>query len=378
MNHPGTAATERTTRRVLAAIAAAALTAALPAAAQAAAKTEPPAARALQIRADRVILQDVVQAGPRLLAVGERGIVLLSDDAGASWQPRFTPTNRTLSAVAMADAQNGLAVGHGGTVLATADGGNSWKAITVDAAGKDALLGVLHAGARRYVAWGAFGLYLESTDGGASWTRKQPLGQDFDRHISQVIVTEPRTAHPGSNSGTGNARSIGSTGSTGSAGSTGAAPAANPHWLLVGESGTLARSADAGATWEAVKSPYPGSYFGALATADGALLAFGMRGNIYRSADHGATWTKVESGTSLALMRGTRLQDGSLVLVGNAGLLAVSTDNGHSFTIGKTARGKGLAQLVQTRNILVAVGEAGAEQLTLKPAPAPASQKGTP
>lgn len=305
-----------------------------PAKAGAEAKTAPSAARALQVRADRVILQDVVQAGQRLLAVGERGIVLLSDDGGKSWQPRFTATNRTLSGLAMADAQRGVAVGHGGTVMTTADGGLSWKAVTVDAAGKDALLGVLHAGGTRYVAWGAFGMYLESADGGASWQRKQALGPDFDRHISQVS-------------------------------------ASGEHWLLVGESGTLARSADAGKSWDTVKSPYPGSFFGTLATADGALLAFGMRGNIFRSADHGASWAKIESGTALALMSGRRLDDGRIVLVGNTGVLAVSSDNGNSFTLQKSARGRGLAQLVQVssgpaKGGLVAVGEAGAEQLSLK------------
>lgn len=349
------AAAAGATRRVLAAMLAAALPfATLHATAHAAAKTEPSTARALQIRADRIILQDVVQAGKRLLAVGERGIVLLSDDAGRSWQPRFTATNRTLSALAMGDEQRGVAVGHGGTVLTTADGGASWQTVAVEAAGKDALLGVLHAGAQRYVAWGAFGLYLETDDGGATWRRKQPLGPDFDRHISQVIVAGNGINNNGSGSG----------------GSGSGSGSVHTHvWLLVGESGTLARSADAGATWEAVKSPYPGSYFGALATADGALLAFGMRGNIYRSADQGASWTRIESGTSLALMRGSRLDDGRLVLVGNAGLLAVSSDHGASFTLQKTARGKGLAQLVQTSGGLVAVGEAGAETVSLKGKP---------
>lgn len=303
-------------------------------AASAEAKTDPSASRTLQVRADRIILQDLAQADNRLLAVGERGIIMLSDDAGKTWQPRFTATNRTLSGLAMADAQRGVAVGHGGTVLTTADGGLTWKAVTVDAAGKDALLGVLHAGGTRYVAWGAFGLFVESADNGATWERKQPLGPDFDRHLSHIAIS-------------------------------------GEHWLLVGESGTLARSSDAGKTWESIKSPYPGSFFGALATADGALLAFGMRGNIYRSADRGASWTKIESGTALALMSGRRLADGRLVLVGNTGVLAVSSDNGNSFTLQKSARGRGLAQLVQVstgpaKGTLVAVGEAGAEQLSLK------------
>ena len=38
------------------------------------------------------------------------------------------------------------------------------------------------------------------------------------------------------------------------------------------------RSLDDGATWERIETPYPGSYFGAVAPADGSLLIFGLRG----------------------------------------------------------------------------------------------------
>src|SRR5690349_21273995 len=37
------------------------------------------------IRPDRIILMDIEQAGERLFAVGERGFVLMSDDAGETW-----------------------------------------------------------------------------------------------------------------------------------------------------------------------------------------------------------------------------------------------------------------------------------------------------
>jgi photosystem II stability/assembly factor-like uncharacterized protein len=283
----------------------------------------------LKVRPDRVLLQDLTRCGARMVAVGERGLVLLSDDGGNTWQTRFTPVTRTLSGVAFANARQGVAVGHGGTVLVTDDGGANWKAVKVDAAGTDSLLGVTHLGRGTYVAYGAFGLYIESLDDGATWVRKQPLGADFDRHISQVAV-------------------------------------AGDHLFLVGESGTLARSADRGQHWEKLTSPYQGSFFGALAGRDGALLIYGMRGNVFRSANDGSSWSKVDTGTTLAMMNGRRLDDGRIVLVGNAGLVALSTDNGNSFRLQKTARGKGLAQIgVSGKGELLAVGEAGVEQVTL-------------
>jgi photosystem II stability/assembly factor-like uncharacterized protein len=289
------------------------------ASASASVSTQAPAPAGLAIRPDRVILLDLARSGDALLAVGERGVVLRSRDNGGSWQAVGTPATRTLSGIAMADGLHGVAVGHGGTVLRTFDGGAHWTPVKVDAAGSDALLGVLHLGGGDYLAYGAFGLYLESRDGGASWSRSQPLGADFDRHISHIV-------------------------------------ASNDGLLLVGESGTLARST------------YAGSFFGAVAGGDGVLLAYGMRGNVYRSLDAGKSWQKIELGTSLALMNGRRLDDGRIVLAGNAGLLAVSTDNGASFTLHKSARGKGIAQL-DTRASdgasLLTVGEGGVERVRI-------------
>lgn len=284
---------------------------------------------ALRIRPDHVILQDVVRHGAQLVAVGERGLVMTSADDGRTWQAGFAPVTRTLSALAFADERRGVVVGHGGTVLVTDDSGGHWRAISVEAVGRDALLGVTHLGGGTFVAYGAFGLYIESRDYGMSWTRKQPLGADFDRHISQVAQ-------------------VGS------------------QLLMVGESGTLARSTDGGQSWRKLDSPYQGSLFGALAAADGALLIYGMRGQVFRSGDGGDSWRKVELGTSLALMNGRRLDDGRLILVGNAGLLAVSGDNGNSFALQTAPGGKGIAQVATGGSgQLLAVGEGGVESLRL-------------
>ena len=133
---------------------------------------------------NRVILLDAAQAGTRLLAVGERGVVLQSDDGGTTWKGQRTPTTRTLTAVAFNDEKNGIAVGHGATILRTADGGATWQQVKVKEAGIDSLLGAVALGGTRMAAYGAFGLYLESDDNGQTWTRGQVIDADFDRHIS--------------------------------------------------------------------------------------------------------------------------------------------------------------------------------------------------
>ncbi len=56
---------------------------------------------------------------------GERGIVLLSDDAGVSWRQAKVPVSVSLTAVQFVDAEQGWAVGHLGVVLHTQDGGGN-------------------------------------------------------------------------------------------------------------------------------------------------------------------------------------------------------------------------------------------------------------
>ena len=63
----------------------------------------------------------------RIVAVGERGLVILSDDRGASWRQVPSPVSVTLTMVRFADEQHGVAVGHGGTVLTTDDAGTTWR-----------------------------------------------------------------------------------------------------------------------------------------------------------------------------------------------------------------------------------------------------------
>ena len=68
--------------------------------------------------ASEALLLDVASAGSRLVAVGEFGHVLLSDDKGTSWrQAASVPTRNTLVGVTFLDNQTGYAVGHAATIL---------------------------------------------------------------------------------------------------------------------------------------------------------------------------------------------------------------------------------------------------------------------
>ena len=280
----------------------------------------------VDIKPNRIYLLDVAHAGDRLVAVGERGFTLVSDDAGKSWRAVGTPVVRALTGVAFSGDKVGVAVGHGGSLVRTEDGGNSWVDVPLEEANGESLLGVAALGDGKFAAYGAFGMYFDSLDGGKTWTKRTIISEEFENHISQVLRV------------------------------------GDALWL-VGEYGTLARCEAECTAFVEVPSPYTGSFFGIVAAQDGALVLFGMRGSIYRSADAGATWTKVETHTTATFNGGRVLADGRIILVGNAGLVATSSDNGQTFKVEWSPAGKGFSAVAEAGGGLVVVGEAGAGML---------------
>ena len=65
------------------------------------------------------LLLDIAQAGERLVAAGDRGHILYSDDDGASWTQAKVPTRQLLTAIDFVDDKHGWAVGHDALILAT-------------------------------------------------------------------------------------------------------------------------------------------------------------------------------------------------------------------------------------------------------------------
>jgi photosystem II stability/assembly factor-like uncharacterized protein len=246
-------------------------------------------------RVDRVALLALVRVGDRLVAAGERGRILVSDDSGTSWRVASTPTMHTLTALAFVDAKNGFATGHQGVLLRTEDGGLTWRQAVVEMKEKRPLFAVRVDGSRG-IAVGAYGSYLESDDGGRSWKARRIGPADFDRHLTGIARIGPKEV------------------------------------VLAGEGGTLLATSDAGSTWHELKSPYAGSFFGAIGLANGTVIAYGMRGNAYRSADSGRSWQRIDLGSYTGALQGAvELPDSSVVLTGADGMIARSTDGGSRF-----------------------------------------------
>jgi photosystem II stability/assembly factor-like uncharacterized protein len=276
----------------------------------------------------RLLLLDAARVGPRVVAVGDRGYIVVSDDDGASWKRAVAPAVPLLAAVDFVDAKDGWAVGHDSTILATSDGGDTWTKQFSAPSEQRPLLDVLFLSATQGIAVGAYGAYYETTDGGKSWNARKIIPED--RHFNAIVKV------------------------------------ADHHLLIVGEEGTILVSADDGRTWTKVPSPYKGSLFGAVVAADGSVVAFGLRGRIYRSADAGQTWTQVDDATAATLMGGSRLPDGSIVVAGTAGTALVSRDNGRSFVALATGTTRAWSKAVLgAPNTAMLLGEAGAAEVPL-------------
>lgn len=312
---------------------------------------------------ERKALMAVAQAGKRLVAVGEGGIVILSEDQGRSWQQVQVPVSVTLTDVAFVGSKRGWIVGHGGLVLGTRDGGKSWERLIdgrevadmalrdvrsrvaeagedvpfeleiekmraeADAEGlpKNPLFSVYFTDERSGLVVGAFGTILRTEDGGESWS----LGRstiDSDSHLYAVREIDGRI-------------------------------------FVVGERGGFHRSKPGIETFQTLDPSYEGTYFGiAPLSTKGGFLAFGLNGHGARGIqnDDGIRWKGFSRMNGTSLTNGAVLPDGRLALTAVDGTLRLSDDGGDSFEVIETQPPAPLNDLLpMSDGKILAVGMAG-------------------
>jgi photosystem II stability/assembly factor-like uncharacterized protein len=283
-------------------------------------------------KAVKNLLLDVAAVGKRLVAVGDRGHILYSDDNGANWTQAKVPTKQLLTAVFFVDDQHGWAVGHDAQILASTDGGLTWVKQFEDLEREAPLLDVWFKDPNNGFAVGAYGALLATTDGGANWEDvSDRLDNEDGYHLNAIVAVK------------------------------------DSGLFVVGELGGMFRSADWGQTWETLQGPYQGSLFGALGTNEaGTLLVYGLRGHLFRSADFGDSWEQIELNTpnngplKFGLADGNLLADGSIVVVGHSGTVLKSADHGRTFNLVNRADRLSLAGVAAVDNgNLILVGQGG-------------------
>lgn len=277
--------------------------------------------------ATRSPLRDVARAGERLVAVGQRGHILYSDDAGKSWQQASVPVSSDLNSVHFPTAKQGWAVGNDGVVLHSSDGGASWvrqldgrqigelvlahyqalasaepdneqwaqfvaegERLVAEGADKP-FLDVWFVDAQRGYVVGVFNLILRTLDGGRTW---QPLQDRTDN---------PQSLHLN------------------------AIAAVGDDLYLAGEQGLLLKWDALQQRFAALPSPYQGTWFGVVGKP-GEVLAYGLRGHVFRSTDGGQSWSQVDTGLPVSITAGALDAGGDIWLFSLAGHALRGRDDG--------------------------------------------------
>jgi photosystem II stability/assembly factor-like uncharacterized protein len=316
--------------------------------------------------ASRSLLNGLGRADRRIVAVGQRGHILFSDDAGKTWQQASVPVSSDLVAVSFPTPTTGWAVGHDGVVLKSTDAGATWTrqldgytagAAMVDyyargvAKDTDPKLAAAAADeAKRFAAqgsenpfldvWfedektgfvvGAFGLILRTTDGGSTW---EPWLHAIDN---------PKALHLYA------VRAIGA------------------DVYITGEQGLVLKLDRAAGRFRAVEVPYKGTLFGVSGNSR-AVVVHGLRGTVLRSTDGGRSWQTVPTNLQVGLTASTVDADNRIFIVSQSGHVLISTDDGASFKAANIERPvPAAAVLALGRDAVVVAGPRGVEAQSLQ------------
>lgn len=286
-------------------------------------------------KASRSLLLDITRAGNRLVAIGERGHIVYSDDNGATWKQASVPVSVLLTGVSFPTSAHGWAVGHDGVILASADGGVTWSlqhsSRNGAVPGKEGapLLDVWFADAETGFAVGAYGYFLRTSDGGKSWMDNSRAINNPDGWHLNAIAAIPGTSTV----------------------------------FIAGEQGKLFRSQDNGANWSPLPSPFDGSLFGVAPLGPDLVLVAGLQGRLFASGDAGQSWRQVQTGVTSGINAAARTDDGRVVVVGNAGVVLVGDTRLDLVPHARSDRQSITAVVPVSSSSLVVVGEGGAKIL---------------
>ncbi|WP_445778154.1 WD40/YVTN/BNR-like repeat-containing protein [Shewanella sp.] len=261
----------------------------------------------IQPLAQSSLLLDIANAGDHLVAVGQRGNVLLLKNG--QWQQVATPVLTQLTKVFFFDDKQGWAVGHDATIIHTNDGGETWTLQMQSTEIEKPFLDVRFYTANEGIAVGAYGLFYRTSDGGKTWQDEFHQELLFEEDIAYLneLKAEDEALYLSERS------------------------ALLPHFnrlirladtrlLLVGELGMVAVSDDNGHTFTKVDFDYDGSMFNAIQVND-SIYVMGLRGHVFKSDLTLSQWQQVELPVESSINGALVTAKDELYLVGNAGIV---------------------------------------------------------
>ncbi|MEZ6062758.1 MAG: hypothetical protein R3C19_20635 [Planctomycetaceae bacterium] len=328
-----------------------------------------PVRRTAEIAAD-ARLNDVCAIGSSVWAVGERGVMVHSNDQGTSWTTRLFPFECSLHSVCFLTNRIGWVAGSRfdpyskqlrGVLLTTRDGGDSWSAVDGRSRDRNSSAGVLTGAIPgydlpgiRYVKYfdlqNAVALTcqsekrraaLQTDDGGLTWT---PLDSDVD----QSGWNHAAFLRPGDGLVVGTALSYGAVvanklisirrpSSTLRQVRSASLNAEGQGWIS-GDGGFLQYSNNGGITWQVPPAPLPQPIsevmdFATTAQQGSTLCVAGSPGSlIVRTNDNGNSWQFSKTNQASPIRRMTFAGPSVVIAVGEFGSILKSTDSGVTWT----------------------------------------------
>lgn len=286
---------------------------------------------------DRLRINGLALAGDRVVAVGESGQVLISDDRAVNWRDAKVNGNAevprvesTLTQVAFIDDRIALAVGHDGLILRSEDRGDSWAPVRFEKEYSDPLFSICTGQNGQIFVSGSFGRLLVSTDQGKTFA---PVAIDLPDgpHLNAVSCSSQ-----------------------------------DGRMITAGEMAQALRSEDGGKTWTPMQISYNGSLYGVVRLSAARWVIYGMLGHVFLTQDFGATWAEVPTGVEASFFGHVLLADNRLALLGQGGTVMVSTDAGASFKIERSGGREALVAGIEVSpGRIVTGGERGISAITL-------------
>jgi len=272
------------------------------------------------------LLLDIEHIGSGLIAVGDRGHVVRSNDCGQSWKQIIVPTRATLNAVFFVNKKTGWIAGHDSVILKTTDSGKTWKEVYKDIKAEQPLFDVLFVTENKGFAIGAYGSFLKTENGGKTWEASTIYGED-DFHLYRISRS------------------------------------ADGELLVTGEAGAIYLSTNNGDSWDKIKSPYEGTFFGNQFLAENKILIYGMRGHVYESDDLGQNWKQRTIPVNTSLESSITTEQGITFLVGASGAVLKSPDNAKTFKKIQQSNKSHRVAITQCGEKILTVGEKGILQV---------------
>jgi photosystem II stability/assembly factor-like uncharacterized protein len=273
-------------------------------------------------------LVGVTTAGKRLVAVGQHGVVLLSDDNGVSWRQANVSVDVLLTDVYFTTDKEGWAVGHYGVVLHTDDGGENWTRVVdgldiIAAEHADATMpepgDVMSADLMQRVdtAYTAAGpskpvLAIGGCGNGILAAGQQNLAMFKDENADGWVEWTSKIPNQTFN----NIYDIASDGG---------------KTLLVGEFGMLLQSQSGCTSFKQISVPSTGTLFGILVVRPGTFYVYGVGGALFGTTDDGVTWTSFALPPDQIVDAAVVLKNGKILLGTVNGALYLSDQNGANY-----------------------------------------------